>query len=203
MKRKNHWINIYETKELKECSWYQPIPETSLNFFNEHNIPLSAKIIDIGGGDSFLVDHLMIPGYQQISVLDIASKALERAKSRLGDNSQSIHWIESDVLNFTPKERYDVWHDRAAFHFLTEKKEIEKYVAIAYESLNPNGLLLIGTFSEQGPEKCSGIQVQRYSSEQLRETFGGLFEPLNCHTVDHKTPSGAIQNFVFCSFRKN
>jgi len=200
--RKAHWENIYQTKKLSEVSWFQPTPEISLNFLNQFNIPKSAKIIDIGGGDSFLVDHLLDLGYQNITVLDISETALLKAKQRLGEKSKTVNWIVADAATFKPTEKYDFWHDRAAFHFLSQEKEIENYIDIVQKSITPNGILVIGTFSEQGPKKCSGIEVKQYSEKSMTTRLSNYFEKIKCVVVDHTTPSGSIQNFIFCSFRK-
>lgn len=200
--RKKHWENIYQTKDLKNVSWYQPKPDTSLNFFTEFNIPLTAKVIDVGGGDSFLVDHLIEIGYQDISVLDISATAIERAKKRLGDKGKNVKWIVADAVSFKPTEKYDFWHDRAAFHFLTNEQEISNYIEIAEKSINPKGILTIGTFSKQGPKKCSGIEIKQYSEASMTEKLEKYFKKINCIKVDHKTPFDKIQNFVFCSFKK-
>ncbi len=200
--RKKHWETIYQTTELKDVSWFQPSPETSLNFFNENNVPLTAKIIDIGGGDSFLVDYLLDLGYQDITVLDISKNALERAKLRLGIRANRVKWIVADAANFNPSELYDFWHDRAAFHFLTNEQEITTYLETVQKSIKPNGILVVGTFSEQGPNKCSGIDIKQYSEVSMTERLKAYFEKIKCITVDHKTPFDTIQNFVFCSFRK-
>jgi len=200
--RKKHWENIYQTTELKEESWFQPIPETSLNFFKEYKVPTTAKVIDIGGGDSFLVDHLLDLGYQDISVLDISPAAIEKAKERLGDKAKNVKWIVADAANFKPAEKYDFWHDRAAFHFLTDEQEISNYLETAEQNLNSTGVLVIGTFSEQGPAKCSGLEIKQYSESTMTDRLKKFFEKIKCITVDHKTPFDTIQNFVFCSFRK-
>ncbi|MBS1740477.1 SAM-dependent methyltransferase [Elizabethkingia anophelis] len=200
--RKKHWENIYQTKELKDVSWFQPTPETSLGFFKQFNVPTTAKIIDIGGGDSFLVDHLLDLGYQDISVLDISAAAIDRAKQRLGNKAINVKWIVADAATFKPTEKYDFWHDRAAFHFLTDEQEISNYIQTAQESINPKGILVIGTFSEQGPKECSGIEIKQYSETTMTDRLKRLFEKVKCITVDHKTPFDTIQNFVFCSFRK-
>ena len=200
--RKKHWENIYQTKELKDVSWFQPTPETSLDFFKQFNVPTNAKVIDIGGGDSFLVDHLLDLGYQDISVLDISAAAIDRAKQRLGDKAKNVKWIVADAATFKPTEKYDFWHDRAAFHFLTDEQEIANYLQIAQESINPTGILVIGTFSEQGPKKCSGIEIKQYSETTMTDQLKKFFEKIKCITVDHLTPFDTIQNFVFCSFRK-
>ena len=200
--RKKHWENIYQTKELKDVSWFQPTPETSLDFFKQFNVPTTAKVIDIGGGNSFLVDHLLDLGYQDISVLDISAAAIDRAKQRLGDKAKNVKWIVADAATFKPTEKYDFWHDRAAFHFLTDEQEISNYLQTAQEGINPTGVLVIGTFSEQGPKKCSGIEIKQYSETTMTEQLKKFFEKIKCITVDHLTPFDTIQNFVFCSFRK-
>lgn len=200
--RKKHWENIYQTKELKDVSWFQPTPETSLDFFKQFNVPTSDKVIDIGGGDSFLVDHLLDLGYQDISVLDISAAAIDRAKQRLGDKAKNVKWIVADAANFKPTEKYDFWHDRAAFHFLTDDQDISNYLETARQNINPTGVLVIGTFSEQGPKKCSGIEIKQYSETTMTDRLKIFFEKIKCITVDHKTPFDTIQNFVFCSFRK-
>lgn len=200
--RKKRWENIYQTKDLKELSWYQPTPTTSLDFLKQFNIPTTAKIIDIGGGDSFLVDHLLELGYTDITVLDISAASLDRAKQRLGDRAETVKWIVADASTFKPTEQYDFWHDRAAFHFLTQEQEITNYIDTIQKSIKPNGVLVIGTFSEQGPKKCSGIEIKQYSETTMTDRLKKFFEKVKCITVDHKTPFDTIQNFIFCSFKK-
>jgi len=200
--RKKHWENIYQTKELKDVSWFQPTPETSLDFFKQFHVPTTAKIIDIGGGDSLLIDHLLDLGYQDLSVLDISAAAIERAKQRLGYRAKNVKWIVADAATFKPTEKYDFWHDRAAFHFLTDEKEISNYLETAHQNINHTGVLVIGTFSELGPKKCSGIEIKQYSETTMTERLKNFFEKIKCLTVDHKTPFDTNQNFIFCSFRK-
>lgn len=200
--RKLHWENIYQTKALENVSWYQPRPITSLNFIEKLNIPLNAKIIDIGGGDSFLVDHLLDLGYTDITVLDISAAAIDRAQKRLADRAELVKWIIADISSFKPTEHYDFWHDRAAFHFLTQEHEIRSYVQTLNTCLKPNAKVVIGTFSEQGPLKCSGIEIKQYSETAMAELFQNDFEKLECINVDHPTPFNTVQNFTFCSFRK-
>lgn len=199
---KNHWENIYGTKAHEEVGWYQQIPLISLSFFDELKVSKDAHIIDVGGGESFLVDNLTNQGYQNISVLDIASKALEKSKTRLGPLSQNITWITANILDFSPAQTFDVWHDRAVFHFLLEDEEVNHYVQNANRHLNKNGVLIIGTFSDQGPTKCSGLPLKRYSMNELKEVFSPNFEPIKCFNTDHLTPSGTAQNYSICSFRK-
>jgi ubiquinone/menaquinone biosynthesis C-methylase UbiE len=200
--RKIHWENIYQTKDMKDVSWYQSTPETSLEFFNQLNITTTAKIIDIGGGDSFLVDHLLDLGYKDISVLDLSKTSLERAKKRHGNKAKNVKWIIADATTFKPTEKYDFWHDRAAFHFLTDKKEISSYLKTAQENITPTGVMVIGTFSEKGPKKCSGVEVKQYSEKSMNDRLKIFFEKIKCITVNHTTPFDTIQNFVFCSFKK-
>ena len=200
--RKKHWEKIYATKQLTEVSWYQQTPETSLKFFEEFKIPLNAKVIDVGGGDSLLVDHLLDLGYTNISVLDISKNAIERSMKRLGEKSKMVKWIVADASSFKPEEKYDLWHDRAAFHFLTDEYEIMNYINTVQNSMSENGVLVIGTFSEQGPKKCSGIEIKQYSEKAMTDILQKYFEKVKCISVDHETPSHSIQNFVFCSFKK-
>jgi len=200
--RKKHWETIYQSKDLKDVSWFQSSPETSLHFFKQFNVALSAKIIDVGGGDSLLVDYLLDLGYRNISVLDISEAAIEKAKQRLGERAKQVTWIVADAATFKPSEKYDFWHDRAAFHFLTDERDISNYLETAQKNIKPEGVLVIGTFSEQGPQKCSGIEIKQYSETSMNDLLTNFFSKIKCITVDHKTPSGRVQNFVFCSFRK-
>jgi ubiquinone/menaquinone biosynthesis C-methylase UbiE len=200
--RENHWETIYQTKSIDEVSWYEPTPQTSLDLIQQNNPSYSAKIIDIGGGDSFLVDHLLELGYQNITVLDISEKALNRAKKRLGKKAEQVKWIVADITHFIPSENYDIWHDRAAFHFLTTAQEIKDYVTTAKNALSKNGQLIIGTFAEDGPLKCSGIEITRYSENTLKDCFKNDFNLENCTSYNHPTPFNTSQNFIFCSFTK-
>jgi len=200
--RKKHWENIYQTKQPDEVSWFQPTPTTSLDFIKYFDIPETAKIIDIGGGDSMLVDHLLDLGYDDITVLDISMAALDRAKIRLGERAKKIKWIVQDAATFVPKEKYDFWHDRAAFHFLTDEQEIGSYINAAKNGISNGGILVIGAFSEQGAKKCSGIDIKQYSEESMSVRLKEYFEKVRCITVDHTTPFNTVQNFIFCSFRR-
>ena len=202
MDRKEHWDNIYRTKKLTEVSWYQPVPETSLTFIKDLQLPKSASIIDIGAGDSFLVDFLVAEGYENISVLDISSESINRAKKRLGERAAKVKWIHVDVLEFNPEAEYDLWHDRAAFHFFTNDEEIEKYVETLQAATKPASHFILGTFSDKGPSKCSGIDIKQYSTAELIGLFSSDFDVVSCSNVNHETPTGATQNFNFCSFRR-
>jgi SAM-dependent methyltransferase len=200
MNRKNHWEAVYETKQPNEVSWTQEKPETSLDFIRKIHLEKSAKIIDIGGGDSKLVDFLLDEGYENITVLDISANALERAKKRLGKKSEKVNWIVSDISEFKPETTYDIWHDRATFHFLTTEEQVEKYVEITEKW--GTGFLIIGTFSEIGPKKCSGLDIKQYSESELEKQFSNRFKKLKCKTENHITPFGTKQNFTFCVFEK-
>ncbi len=200
MDRKNHWETVYKTKNPDQVSWTQANPQTSLDLIHSFGLDKSAKIIDIGGGDSKLVDWLLIEKYENISVLDISEKALEKSKKRLGEKAGKVTWIVDDITEFKPKTTYDVWHDRATFHFLTSPEQIQKYVTLARNSVK--GFLTIGTFSKDGPTKCSGLEIQQYSEEKLTSVFKNGFDRIQCVSEDHITPSGTVQNFNFCSFSK-
>jgi hypothetical protein len=199
-KEKSHWENLYATKEPNEVSWTQETPQTSIDFIHSYNLPKTASIIDIGGGDSKLVDYLLKEGFIDITVLDISGNALNRAKRRLGKNADKVKWIVSDVTEFKPSRVYDVWHDRATFHFLTTPEQINEYIDRARKGVK--GFITIGTFSENGPDKCSGLFIKKYSEDQLEKELNNGFEKIKCITEDHKTPFNTIQNFLFCSFRR-
>ncbi|MFN3941789.1 MAG: class I SAM-dependent methyltransferase [Flavobacterium sp.] len=202
MELKEHWEHVFTTKKIEEVSWYQPKPETSLNFFTENNIPKIGSIIEVGGGDSFLMDFLIEMGYQNLHLLDISANALQRIQHRLGEKSKKVTFIESNIIDFQPNQTFDVWHDRACFHFLKEEKHIHAYVATASKLITSNGHLFIGTFSKQGPLKCSGLEISQYDAADLIALFEKDFTPLKCFQSNHPTPSGNIQNFTFCHFQK-
>lgn len=197
---KNHWENVYETKNPDQVSWTQKKPQTSLDFILSSGLGKDASIIDIGGGDSNLVDFLLEEGYENITVLDISAKSLEKAKKRLGEAAGKVKWIVTDITAFEPTETYDIWHDRAAFHFLTTSEQVSKYIDIAEK--NVNNFMILGTFSKNGPTKCSGLDIQQYDEESLSEKFEKSFKKVRCITEDHTTPFDTVQNFVFCSFKK-
>jgi len=173
---------------------------TSLEFIHNFKIPKTAKIIDIGGGDGNLVDFLLAEGYENITVLDISEIALERAKTRLGEIARKVKWIVANITDFQTDETFDVWHDRAAFHFLTTNEEIAGYLERADRSVQ--GFMTIGTFSDAGPKKLSGLEIKQYSEPELEQQLAKGFEKIRCITEDHYTPFGTTQNFLFCSFRK-
>lgn len=200
--RKAHWENVYQTKPITEVGWYQPIPATSISFIEPLNLSLDAHIIDIGGGDSFLVDYLLSKGYSSVSVLDISAKAIERAQERLGAESPKIKWIVDDASKFLPQEKYQVWHDRAAFHFLTEDKDVQHYLSALNQSLLLGGYFVIGTFSTSGPKKCSGLDIRQYEADDLARLLGHDYKKINCIAPEHITPGGQIQHYTFCCFQR-
>jgi hypothetical protein len=197
MSTKSHWEKIYSEKSPQEVSWTQEIPETSIEFFNEFKLSKTSPIIDIGGGESKFVDFLLAEGYQNISVLDISENALKRAKDRLGEKSKNIEWIVCDINDFNPKKKYALWHDRAVFHFLTSNVEINRYV----ENVKQNSEnFIVGTFSTSGPKKCSGLEISQYDKNLLSKLFEESMTINKVEYINHITPFGTTQNFIFCSF---
>lgn len=202
MERKAHWDNVFSTKQETEVSWYQEKPKTSLDIIQKLNLAKDAKIIDIGGGDSYLIDELLELGYTNLYLLDISAKAIERIQKRLETRAANVTFIVSDVLEFKPDTTFDFWHDRASFHFLTEENQIATYAELVGSAVVNNGNLVIGTFSETGPKKCSGLDITQYNEAKMKAVFKTNFDLLESFTEDHKTPFDTIQNFIFCSFKK-
>ncbi|RAR47166.1 class I SAM-dependent methyltransferase [Flavobacterium lacus] len=201
--KKQHWETVFTTKLVNEVSWYQIEPKTSIQLIQACQVAKEAKIIDIGGGDSYLIDHLLDLGYTNLYLLDLSAAAIERAKKRLGEKGEMVTFIVSDSLHFQSDEKFDVWHDRASFHFFTAADDIQQYKANVLANTNPNAHFIVGTFSEDGPLKCSGLPITQYSVEKMEAVFGANFELENCFTEDHQTPFDTVQNFIFCHFKKN
>ena len=200
MDNKQHWENIYQKKEIDAVSWYQKVPIESLQLIKKYSISNSDKIIDIGCGKSFLADNLLELNYTDISLVDISSNALKEVKDRL--QNKSLNFIETDILNFNSNDKYDIWHDRAVFHFITNPEGIEKYISLCNKYINNHGILIIGAFAEDGPLKCSGLEIKRYSVNQLASLFEENFELVDSFKMLHKTPFDTEQSFSFCVFRK-
>ena len=200
MDNKKHWENIYQKKEIDGVSWYQKIPLESLQLIKKYSISNSDKIIDIGCGKSFLADNLLELNYTNISLVVISSNALKEVKQRL--QNKSLNFIETDILNFNSNDKYDIWHDRAVFHFITNRQGIEKYISLCNKYINNNGILIIGTFAEDGPLKCSGLEIKRYSVDQISGLFEESFELVESFKMLHKTPFDTEQSFSFCVLRK-
>lgn len=201
--RQEHWQRTYETKSEPEVSWHQDSPEPSLGLVTAAAPSPESPIIDIGGGSSHLVDHLVQRGYRNLSVLDLSSAALARAKARLDAKAAPVEWIVADVTTWTPAARYAVWHDRAAFHFMVSEADRSAYLARLRQALVPGGTAIIATFAADGPEKCSGLPVQRYDAEHLAATLGQDFTLLRSERHGHRTPWGAVQPFQFGVFRRD
>ena len=203
--RKLHWEHIYQDRKATEVSWYQQRPDYSLALISAAGANTSARIIDIGAGASTLVDYLLDAGYQNITVLDIAKSAIEQAKTRLGNRADSVVWLEHDISdpNFaglTADGLYDIWHDRAVFHFLTDAQDRTAYVNTLTCALKPGAQAIIATFALNGPEKCSGLEIVRYSPETLSAVLGDAFRLVETRQEDHVTPANALQSFVYCRF---
>lgn len=199
---KSYWDNIYRKKSEKEVSWFQETPTMSLNLIADLGLAPSDSIIDIGGGDSRLVDHLLAKGFKNISLLDISSTALDKARARLIENLDFVKFVVSDITKFDPQEKYKLWHDRATFHFLTSAEDISTYLEVANRAIAPGGYLIVSTFSKTGPEKCSGLPIVRYSDVDLKSLFEKSFANIKCFEDTHRTPWDTDQNFVYCGFKK-
>ena len=200
MEKKKHWENIYQTKKIDGVSWYQETPYESIELIQKFSTTNLDKIIDIGCGKGFLADNLLKLNYENITLVDISLNALKEVKERL--NNKSLNFIETDVLNLKLERTFDIWHDRAVFHFITNKKSVEKYISLCNEYIGEGGKLIIGTFAEDGPLKCSGLEIKRYSVENLKELFKENFEFIKGFKKLHSTPFGTRQSFTFCVFRK-
>jgi predicted TPR repeat methyltransferase len=201
IKRKQHWEVVFQTKDTSKVSWYQPVPETSLKLIESLNLPKNSKIIDSGCGDSFLPDYLIEKGFTDITLVDISEKALDVVYNRLR-KTEKVKCTAADITCFIPENKFDLWHDRAVFHFLNEKEDIEKYLQTAANSVHSEGYLIIGTFSNNGPDQCSGLNVHQYNENELSKTFETNFNKIYCFAENHSTPSGGNQNFLFCLFQR-
>ena len=203
MQHKEHWEKVYSTKSTDSVSWFQEHAETSLELIRSTGVDGDAAIIDVGGGASILVDDLLTRGYSNLTVLDLSAAALAAAQQRLGSCSEKVAWLEADITKVNlPASHFDVWHDRAVFHFLTTPEERAKYVEAVLRSVKPGGHVIVATFAEDGPMQCSGLSVMRYRAEELHAEFGDTFSLLQQQKESHITPSGAVQQFVYCYCRK-
>ena len=202
MGRREHWEQVYASKPSERLGWYKPHLQTSLEWISAMGLDRGAPVIDVGGGASTLVDDLLELGYTSITVLELAAPALELIKARLGRRSSSVTWICGDITESDlPDNAFELWHDRAVFHFLTEVEDRERYCENLRRALRPGGHVIIGTFAPEAPPKCSGLPVQRYDLDTLRETLGSDFE-LQQHSKElHVTPGGVAQMYLYCEFR--
>ena len=197
---KEHWENIYATKGMQEVSWFQKVPTTSLELIKKFAKNKQDAIIDIGGGDGFLVDNLLELGYTDITVLDISKNAIDRAKKRLGKLAEKVKWIVADITEFVPNKEYVIWHDRAVFHFLTEQQDKENYRKLLNTAVS--GYFILATFSDQGPNKCSGLEICNYTKQDIQAFFSLNFKMIRSFKYNHPTPFGTYQNFIFSVFNK-
>lgn len=202
LKSTQHWERVYATQAADAVSWYQPHAEHSLRLIHETGLPRSASIIDVGGGASTLVDGLIQQGYSSITVVDLSAAALAAAKARLGGAAQAVRWIAADITQVElALHSVDLWHDRAVFHFLTSGRERTAYVNAVLRAVKPDGHVIVATFAEDGPLECSGLPVMRYTPSALHAEFGAAFTLVKHEREEHRTPSGAVQKFVYCHFR--
>jgi SAM-dependent methyltransferase len=202
MDAKSHWENVYQRKSESEVSWYRTHLERSLELIRSTGVGRDGAIIDVGGGASTLVDDLLAGGYTDVTVLDLSATALARAKARLGQWAQRATWLEGDITRIgLPGQRYDVWHDRAVFHFLTDPRDRQQYVKQVLHALKPGGYVIVATFGPEGPFQCSGLDIVRYSPDTLRSEFGARFERVGSVQEEHLTPAGNLQQFIYCLCR--
>ena len=200
--RQAHWQNVYQTKGEREVSWFQESPTISLDLIRATGVNAEASIIDIGGGASRLVDTLIDEGFRSIAVLDLSEKALANSRERLGGRAKHVSWIIADVTVWQPDNHYDVWHDRAAFHFLTAPADRAAYAECIRKAVNPGGYVIIGTFAPDGPERCSGLPVIRHDAASLSAMLGRSFRLIESRRHDHQTPGGSLQRFQFSWFQR-
>lgn len=200
--RRDHWENIYSTKGENEVSWFEKNPAPSLELIGLARLTPDSTIVDIGGGVSRFVDSLVARGFRHVTVLDLSRSALDTAKARLGDRGGQVRWVVADITTWEPSQNYDLWHDRAAFHFLTDEVDRTAYLKRLTKALRPGGHIIIGTFALDGPERCSGLPVKRYDADSLAVTLGDEFELVATRSYAHCTPWGAMQHFCFSIFRR-
>ena len=195
--RRKHWDGVYSSRASTEVSWFQEVPDRSLDLIKAAGVSLNDPIIDIGGGASTLADHLLDAGYADLTALDLTETALDHSRKRLGERADSVNWIVSDVVHFEPQRLYQLWHDRAVLHFLTDATDRERYVGVLRRALAPGGYAVIATFGPAGPLKCSGLEIRRYTVRMLEELLGAEFELQSHELENHRTPMGATQQFLY------
>lgn len=199
MPSKQHWEQVYTSKASQSVSWYQPHAERSLQLIERSSVNSASRIIDVGGGASTLVDDLLVSGFENVTVLDLSLAALETSRQRLGALGDKVEWIAADVTTITlPENGFDIWHDRAVFHFLTEPADRAAYVSQVMRAVKPGGHVIVSTFGPRGPTQCSGLPVMRYSPDSLHDEFGAAFRLIEHDEEEHRTPGGAMQHFISC-----
>lgn len=202
MDKSAHWENVYQTKSSTDVSWYEPDPKQSLDLILDAAGEKRGKVIDVGGGQSFLVDRLLDSGFKQVAVLDISSAAIEATKARLGERASQVEWMVADITQAETLGEFDIWHDRAVFHFITDPDDRRHYVDLLKRSLPIGGHFVAGTFAKGGPEKCSGLPICQYDQPTMHAELGPSFKPLNCVDYMHSTPTGKLQHFFYGIFRR-
>lgn len=202
MQTKQHWENVYTSKSPDRVSWYQAHADASMRLIRNTGVPVSASLVDVGGGASTLVDDLLKSGYESLTVLDVSSAALAAARRRLGGRAEAVRWLEADVTEAElPDRTFAVWHDRAVFHFLTAPEQRRAYLDTLLHSVEPGGHVIVATFADDGPTRCSGLPVMRYSAAELQAELGDRFTMVEQLKEPHRTPFDTVQNFVYCRFR--
>ncbi|MGI8573213.1 MAG: class I SAM-dependent methyltransferase [Solirubrobacteraceae bacterium] len=199
---KEHWEAVYKTNGAREVSWYQPEPEISLALIAELGLARDAAIVDVGAGTSNLAERLLAEGFADITVLDLSPRALELARAELGANAARVQWVEQDLLNWSPQRQYDLWHDRAVFHFLLDPAQQERYAETLRSAIHPGGKVVIGTFAADGPTTCSGLPVAQYDAERLANVVGESFTTLTTRREEHRTPADSIQPFMWFALER-
>lgn len=202
MDRTQHWENVYQTKNSTDVSWYEPDPKQSLDLILQVAGESRVRVLDVGGGQSFLVDRLLGTGFEHVAVLDISQTAIESTKARLGERASQVEWIVADITQRDSIGEFDVWHDRAVFHFITDPDDRRHYVGLLKRSLPIGGHFIVGTFAKGGPEHCSGLPICQYDATTMQAELGPSFEPVNCSEYQHATPAGNSQLFFFGLYRK-
>ena len=197
-----HWDGVYGSRAFDQVSWYQPVPERSLHLIEKALTSRDAGVIDVGGGASTLVDHLLDTGFNDVTVLDISERALQQARRRLGARADAVNWVVADVMTFLPDRKFALWHDRAVLHFLTDADDRARYLDALQRALLPGGTLVLSTFGPEGPLKCSGLQICRYDIDMLMDLLGSCFEPREHEFEDHQTPAGTKQQFLYTSWTR-
>jgi 2-polyprenyl-3-methyl-5-hydroxy-6-metoxy-1,4-benzoquinol methylase len=199
----DHWDRIYQTRSLDDVSWYQPDTSVSVRLIEMGASGRDCPVVDIGSGGSVLVDQLLAQGFADITLVDVSELALEKVRTRLGDRAQHVRFISHDLLTWAPERRFDVWHDRAVFHFLTKRSDRDRYIELATNAIDHGGALVLGTFAEDGPTQCSGLAVCRYSAQVLGELFSESFALVAHEREEHVTPAAAVQPFTWVLLRRS
>jgi SAM-dependent methyltransferase len=198
-----HWTEIYRSTDEASVSWFQPVPTQSLAILDELGVDPTCSVVDVGAGASRLVDELVARGFTDVTVLDVSATGLDQARTRLGDRAAGVEWVVHDLLSWAPSRTFDVWHDRAVFHFLTTAHEVQSYLGVLGDALGPRGLIGLGTFAADGPTHCSGLPVSRYTPDELGAVFGPGFDRLGAWREVHRTPTGAVQAFTWVALRRH